>query len=89
MIGFCDNDWKGSEEVVKNIYGYACTFCSGIFFWVSVKQQCVALFIAETEYINALEAIAQATWLRFVIEDFGEVQTNATLNCDKTSVMHH
>ncbi|CAL8994000.1 unnamed protein product [Prunus brigantina] len=38
-----------------------------------------------TEYISASEATTQAIWLRFVLEDFGETQTEATpLHCDNT-----
>lgn len=41
---------------------------------------------AEAEYISASKATTQATWLRFMLEDFGEIQTVATpLNCDNTS----
>lgn len=40
------------------------------------------------EYIYASEAIAHAIWLRFVLEDFGEMQTEATaLKCDNTSAI--
>ncbi|CAN6678923.1 unnamed protein product [Malus baccata var. baccata] len=81
-------DWSGSEDDMKSTSGYAFTFGSGVFSWSSVKQQCVALSTAEAEYISASEATAQATWLRFVLEDFGEMQTVATpMNCDNTSAI--
>ncbi|KAM1285869.1 hypothetical protein EV1_028411 [Malus domestica] len=73
---------------MKSTSGYAFTFGSGVFSWSSVKQQCVALSTAEAEYISASEATAQATWLRFVLEDFGEMQTVATpMHCDNTSAI--
>ena len=88
LVGFCDSDWSGSEDDMKSTSGYAFTFGSGVFSWASVKQQCVALSTAEAEYVSASEATAQATWLRFVLEDFGEMQTVATpLNCDNTSAI--
>ncbi|KAM2946602.1 hypothetical protein COP2_029388 [Malus domestica] len=88
LMGFCDNDWSGSEDDMKSTSGYAFTFGSGVFSWSSVKQQCVALSTAEAEYISASEATAQATWLRFVLEDFGEMQTVATpMHCDNTSAI--
>ncbi|KAM1496365.1 hypothetical protein ACFXTO_030979 [Malus domestica] len=88
LMGYCDSDWSGSEDDMKSTSGYAFTFGNGIFSWSSVKQQCVALSTAEAEYISASEAIAQATWLRFVLEDFGEMQTVATpMNCDNTSAI--
>lgn len=70
---------------MKSTSGYAFTFGSDMFSWSSVKQQCVALSIAEAEYISACEATTQAMWLRFVLKDFGEMQTEATrLKWDNT-----
>ncbi|CAL2237926.1 unnamed protein product [Prunus armeniaca] len=43
-----------------------------------IKQNCVALSTTEAEYISASEATAHAIWLRFVLEEFGELQTEAT-----------
>ncbi|CAL8152242.1 unnamed protein product [Prunus armeniaca] len=48
----------------------------------------VALSTAEAEYISVAEATTQAIWLRFVLEDFGELQTEATsLHCDNISAI--
>ncbi|KAM2230101.1 hypothetical protein ACFX1S_014550 [Malus domestica] len=50
-----------------------------------MKQQSVALSTAEAEYMSALEAMAQAIWLRFILKDFGELQVETTpLLCDNT-----
>ncbi|KAB2608513.1 hypothetical protein D8674_011681 [Pyrus ussuriensis x Pyrus communis] len=88
LIGFCDSDWGGSLEDSKSTSGYAFSFGSGVFSWASIKQNCVALSTAEAEYISASEATTQAIWLRFVLEDFGELQTVATpLHCDNTSAI--
>ncbi|CAN6566428.1 unnamed protein product [Malus baccata var. baccata] len=75
LIGYCDSDWSGSEYDMRSTLGYVFSFGSGMFSWASVKQSCVALSIAEIEYIGASEATTQAIWLRFVLEDFGEMQT--------------
>ncbi|KAM1197550.1 hypothetical protein ACFX2I_009121 [Malus domestica] len=88
LIGYCDSDWGGSSDDSKSTSGYAFSFGSGVFSWASVKQSCVALSTAEAEYISASEATTQAIWLRFVLEDFGELQTEATpLHCDNTSAI--
>jgi hypothetical protein len=53
-----------------------------------VKQNTVALSTAEAEYVSAYEATAQAIWLRFVLDDFGEMQAEATpLFYDKMSAI--
>ncbi|XP_050121366.1 secreted RxLR effector protein 161-like [Malus sylvestris] len=88
LVGFCDSDWGGSLEDSKSTLGYAFSFGSRVFSWASVKQNCVVLFTAEAEYISASEATAQAIWLRFILDDFGELQADVTpLQCDNTSVI--
>ncbi|CAL2242563.1 unnamed protein product [Prunus armeniaca] len=85
LIGYCDSDWGGSVDDSKSTSRYVFSFGNGVFAWASVKQNCVALSTTEAEYISASEATAQAIWLRFVLEDFGEFQAEATptilLNC--------
>ncbi|BBG95348.1 multidrug resistance-associated protein 9 [Prunus dulcis] len=52
------------------------------------ETELVALSTAEAEYISAAEATTQAIWLRFVLEDFGELPAEATpLQCDNTSAI--
>ncbi|CAL2276928.1 unnamed protein product [Prunus armeniaca] len=88
LVGYCDSDWSGSQEDMKSTSGYAFSFGSGAFSWASVKQHSVALSTAEVEYVSAAEATSQAIWLRFVLEDFGEEQTTATIVfCDNTSAI--
>ncbi|CAL2235093.1 unnamed protein product [Prunus armeniaca] len=73
---------------MRSTSGYAFSFGSGAFSWASVKQHSVALSTAEAEYVSASEATTQAIWLRFMIEDFGELQTEATpLMVDNTSAI--
>ena len=53
-----------------------------------MKQNTIALSTAEAEYVSASEATAQAIWLRFVLDDFGEMQAEATpLFCDNMSAI--
>ncbi|BBN69407.1 hypothetical protein Prudu_927S000300, partial [Prunus dulcis] len=78
LIGYCDSDWSGSQDDMRSTSGYAFCFGSGVYSWASIKQHNVALSTAEAEYVSASEATTQAIWLRFVLEDFGELQTDAT-----------
>ncbi|CAL8991977.1 unnamed protein product, partial [Prunus brigantina] len=88
LIGYCDSDWGGLVDDSKSTSGYAFSFGSGVFAWASIKQNCVPLSTAEAEYISASEATAQAIWLMFVLEDFGEFQVEATpLQCDNTTAI--
>ena len=73
---------------MKNTFGYAFSFGSGVFSWASVKQHSVALSTTEVVYVSASEATTQAIWLRFVLEDFGKLQTEARpLMVDNTSAI--
>ncbi|CAL8154967.1 unnamed protein product [Prunus armeniaca] len=86
LIGYCDSDWSGIQDDMRSTSGYAFSFGSGVFSWASVKQHSVALSIVEAEYVSASEATTLAIWLRFVLEDFGELQADATpLMVDNTS----
>jgi hypothetical protein len=88
LIRFCDVDWVGSEDDSRSTSGYAFSFGSGAFSWAYVKQSTVALSTAEAKYVSASEATAQAIWLRFYLDDFGEMQTEATpLFCDNMSAI--
>ncbi|CAL8075079.1 unnamed protein product [Prunus armeniaca] len=88
LIGYYGSDWSGSEDDMRSTSGYAFNLGSSVFSWALVKQSSVALCIAEAEYVNATEAIAQAIWLRFVLSDFGEEQVGATtILCDNTSAI--
>jgi len=88
LIGFCDADWAGSEDDNRSTSGYAFSFGIGVFSWSSMKQNTVALSTAEAEYVSASEATAQAIWLRFVLDDLGEMQAEATpLFCDNMSAI--
>lgn len=66
----------------------AFSFESGVFSWTSVKQNTIALSTIEAKYVSAAKATTQSIWLRFVLDDFGEMQTNATpLFCDNMSAI--
>ncbi|KAI5351334.1 hypothetical protein L3X38_004225 [Prunus dulcis] len=77
-----------TKRVLRYVKGTLDYGLDGVFAWASVKQNCVALSTAKAEYISASEATIQAIWLRFVLEDFGELQTEATpLQCDNISAI--
>ncbi|KAI5332825.1 hypothetical protein L3X38_022954 [Prunus dulcis] len=77
-----------AKRVLRYVKGTLDYGLDGVFARASVKQNCVALSTAKAEYISASEATTQAIWLRFVLEDFGELQTEATpLHCDNISAI--
>lgn len=53
------NDWAGSEDDMSTS-GYDFSLRFGVFSWALIKQNSVALSIAEAEYVSAAEATGQA-----------------------------
>lgn len=62
LIGFCDSNWRGSEDDCKSTSGYAFTFGLGAFSWTSAKQQSFSLSTTEAKYVSTSEATSQAIW---------------------------
>lgn len=83
LIGYTDSDWGGSVDDMRSTSGYAFSFGSGIFSWVSKKQDTTALSSAEAEYVSASLGTCQALWLRKILEDLDEKQDGGTvMYCD-------
>ena len=78
LHGFSDSDWGGSLEDMKSTSGYCFTFGFGVFSWASKKQDIVAQSTAEAEFIAATAVVNQALWLRKILTDLQEIQTDST-----------
>jgi Reverse transcriptase (RNA-dependent DNA polymerase)/gag-polypeptide of LTR copia-type/Integrase core domain/GAG-pre-integrase domain len=88
LIGYTDSDWAGCLDDMKSTSGYAFSLGSGICTWSTKKQTIVALSSAEAEYVAAARAVAQAAWLKRIIEDIGEKQEEPTIIfCDSKSAI--
>ncbi|XP_039146780.1 secreted RxLR effector protein 161-like [Dioscorea cayenensis subsp. rotundata] len=79
LFGFCDGDWASHVDDWKSTSSYAFTLGSSVFSWASKKQERVAHFTMEAEYVSAIEAIIQIVWLRNVLGDMVEKQDKATI----------
>ncbi|KAG8499828.1 hypothetical protein CXB51_006266 [Gossypium anomalum] len=78
LAGYSDSDWAGSVDDMKSTSGYFFTLGSSVFSWSSKKQQTVAQSTAEAEYIAAAAAVNQAIWLRKLLFDLNEYQSEVT-----------
>ena len=58
---FCDADWAYACDQ-KFISGYITIIAGGAVAWSSKKQQTVALFTAEAEYIAATHVTKHVLW---------------------------
>jgi len=64
MIGYSDADWAGDANDRKSTSGYMFMVSGAPVSWRSKKQTCVALSIAEAEYVALSQATQEVTWLR-------------------------
>jgi hypothetical protein len=56
--------------------------------WASKKQNSVALFTAEAEYIATGHCCAQLLWMRQTLRDYGYKLSKVPLLCDNESAIH-
>jgi len=69
FIGYSDSDLAGNIDTSKSTSGTLFFLGKCLINWQSVKQQVVALFSCEAEYIAATTASTQALWLARLLGD--------------------
>jgi hypothetical protein len=55
--------------------------------WSSKKQNYVALYTVEVEYVTAESYYAQFFWMRQTLKDYGYTMNQVSLLCDNESVI--
>ena len=78
LEGYVDSDWAGSAIDRKSTSGCFFNMGSGVISWFSRKQSCVALSIAEVEYVVACSASSEAVSLRKLLSDLFDLQLDTT-----------
>ena len=63
-VGFSDADWAADLDDRKSTSGYIFHLSGAAISWRNKKQACVALSIAEAEYIALAGAAQEAVWMR-------------------------
>ena len=78
-----DSDWVGGAINRKSTPRCCFSMRSGVISWFRRKQSCVALSIAEAEYVTACLASCAVVWLRKLLSDLFDLQLDATcIYCD-------
>ena len=72
-------DWAGDANDRKSTSGYLFMVSGAPVSWKSKKQTCVALSTAEAEYIALAAATQEVTWLRQLLTDLHNEQTEPTV----------
>jgi len=78
LLGYCDADWAASMDDRRSVTGWVFLVAGGAISWQSQRQKSVALSTVEAEYMAAGNATKEAVWLRTLLNELGETQTNAT-----------
>ena len=69
LEGYVDSHWVGSAIDMKSTSGCCFSMGSGVISWFSRKQSCVALSMAEAEYVASCSTSGEVVWLRKLLSD--------------------
>lgn len=78
LVGYSDSDWAGDQRTRKSTSGIVFFFGGGPISWISKSQATVALSSLEAEYNALTVACQEAIWIRRLLQELGEPQSEAT-----------
>ncbi|XP_024518486.1 uncharacterized protein LOC112341862 [Selaginella moellendorffii] len=88
LQAYCDADWAGNLDTRHSTSGICCIIAGAPVSWGSKKQTTVALSSAEAEYVAASTAAREIIWLRRLLGELNQQQSDATiLHCDSRSAI--
>ncbi|XP_050920088.1 secreted RxLR effector protein 161-like [Lathyrus oleraceus] len=88
LIGYSDADYAGCKTDRKRTSGTWHILGNALVSWACKKQACVALSMAEAEYIAAGSCYAQIIWLKQQFWDYRLDLGCIPLRCDNTSAIN-
>ncbi|GKB27827.1 retrovirus-related pol polyprotein from transposon TNT 1-94 [Tanacetum coccineum] len=71
LIRFSDADYAGCKDTFKSTSGGAQFICEKLVSWSSKKQVCIALSIAEAEYLSLSACCAQSNYVLEILKKYG------------------
>ncbi|GJV28344.1 hypothetical protein Tco_1384792 [Tanacetum coccineum] len=87
LTAFLDADHAGCLDTCKNTSGGIQFLGKKLVSWMSKKQDCIAMSIAEAEYVVLSVSYAQVMWIRTQLNDYGFDYNKIPLYCDSQSAI--
>nr|GEY42363.1 copia protein [Tanacetum cinerariifolium] len=87
LTGFSDADYAGCKDTFKSTSDGAQFLGEKLVSWSLKKQDCMALSIAEAEYVSISACYAQVLWMRTQLTDYGFHFNKIPIYCDSKSAI--
>jgi hypothetical protein len=86
---YTDADWVGCPDTRRSTSSYAAFLGTTLVSWNSKRQQTVSRSSAEAEYRVVANGVAEASWLRQLLQELGQPLQHATIvYCDNISAVY-
>jgi hypothetical protein len=86
---YTDADWAGCPETRRSTSGFAAFLGTSLVSWSSKRQHTVSRSSVEAEYRAIANGVAEASWLRQLLQELGQPLQQATLvYCDNVSAVY-
>lgn len=88
LQGYVDSNYAGNKNTRKSTTAYFYTWDGNCVSWKVQQQSIIALSSTEAEYIAAVEASKEATWMKGILKEITGKVFVLTLNMDSQSALY-